>query len=67
MPVLRGFIVTRCIAEDIGPGSALADSLAWCTDDETGDFLSELSWFQYFPTNVPMGSAVAALRFLENC
>jgi len=65
LPVLRGFIVTRCVAEDIGAGSALADSLAWCTDDESGDFLSELSWFKNFPTNVPMGSAVAALRYLE--
>merc|ERR1711871_1229200 len=65
LPVLRGFVVTRCVAEDIGAGSALADSLAWCTDDESGDFLSELSWFENFPTNVPMGSAVAALGFLE--
>ena len=65
LPVLRGFVVTRCVAEDIGAGSALADSLAWCTDDESGDFLSELSWFDNFPRNVPMGSAVAALKFLE--
>ena len=34
--------IGRCVSEDISAGSALRDSLDWVTDDESGDFLSEL-------------------------
>jgi hypothetical protein len=66
LPAVRGFLIARCVSEDISAGSALRDSLSWCVDDESGDFLSELEWFaDHFPANVPMGSAVAALALLE--
>ena len=65
LPVLRGFLVAQCVGEVIPAGDALRNSLDWATDDESGDFLSELPWFaQHFPQEVPMGCAVAALALL---
>ena len=45
-------------------GSPMKDSLDWLTDDESGDFFSELPWFQNFPAVVPMSSALGALALL---
>jgi hypothetical protein len=65
LPVLRGFIVARCVGEDISAGDALRNSLDWVTDDESGNWLSELPWFaDHFPQEVPMGCAVATLALL---
>ena len=40
--IVRCVQIGRCVSEDISAGSALRDSLDWVTDDESGDFLSEL-------------------------
>lgn len=64
VPVLRAFLIGQCVSEDISAGSALKDSIDWLTDDESGDFFSELPWFENFPAVVPMACASATLDCL---